>query len=107
MAPVFAALVTYKDEDYLGAKEECVKGLERQPDNPWLMGVLSACHICLGDYESSQALTEPLLALSEKLPPQTYAAVQNNVAVALWLRNFNTPEREASLTRADALTADA
>lgn len=107
LGPVGATLVMYKDGDYLGAKETCLRELQRLPENPWLIGILSACQICLGEYESSQAVIEPLLAWSDKLPAQTYAAVQNNVAVALWLRNFNTPQREASLTRADTLTADA
>jgi tetratricopeptide (TPR) repeat protein len=101
------ALATYKDGDYLSAKEICVRDLQCLPGNPWLSAIHSACHINLGDYESGRAAIEPLLEPDRKLPPQLRAALQNDLGVSLWLRDFNTLQLEQSLPRVDALTADA
>jgi tetratricopeptide (TPR) repeat protein len=107
LGPAMNAFVTYKDGDYLGAKKICVSELERLPENPPLLILLSASHISLGDYEAARQTVEPLLDPTAKISPQLYAAAQNNLAVALWLRDFNTVRSEESLPRADALAAQA
>jgi hypothetical protein len=104
IGPAGAIVVTYNDGDYAGAKENCLEELQRTPENPWLMVCLSACHINLGAYESGRAVIEPLLDSTRTLPPLLRAAVQNNLAVALWLRDLNMTQREESLPRADALS---
>jgi hypothetical protein len=107
LGPAGATQVMYKDGDYFGAKDTCLRGLQRLPGNPWLIVLLSACHTSLGDYESGRASVEPLLDSTASLRPELHAAAQNNLAVALWLRDFNTPCHEESLSRADSLTGAA
>jgi len=104
---VGAILVSYQDGDYSGAKETCIKELEHLPDNPWLLNLLSACYIDLGEYELARAVIAPLLDSAGTLPAQLHAAIQNNLALALWLRDFDSPELAQSLQRAESLAADA
>lgn len=75
------------------------------PENPWLLTLLSACYVNLGD-ESARVSIDPLLDSPVALQPLLRAAVQNNVALAVWLRDFNTIELSQSLQRASILTAD-
>jgi tetratricopeptide (TPR) repeat protein len=107
LGPAGAIFVMYKDGDYLGAKKACLDHLQHLPGNPYLLTLLSACYIDLGDYEPARADIEPLLYSAVSLPPRLHAAVQNNLAVALWFSDFNAPQIEPSLQRADALTAEA
>jgi tetratricopeptide (TPR) repeat protein len=102
-----AIFVAYRDGDHSGAKKACLEHLQLQPGNPWLLTLLSACHIDLGDYEQARAAIEQLLGSGVTLPSQLHAAVQNNLALALWFRDFNAPQLEQSLQRADALAAEA
>jgi Zn-dependent protease len=106
LGAVGALFVRFKDRDYAGAKHACIEGLHRCPENPWLLTLLSACYINLGDYESARVSIDPLLDSTAPLQPLLRAAVQNNVALAVWLRDFNTIELGQSLQRASALTAD-
>lgn len=98
-----AISTTYNDGDYEIARQICIIGLERSPGNSWLGLFLSACHTNLGDYESARSFSEPLVD-STAVDPPFQAAAANNTAIALWLRDFNQPLREKSLSRADALT---
>jgi hypothetical protein len=107
LGPASAIYVMYKDGDYLGAKKACFGHLQHLPGNPWLLTLLSACYIDLGDYEPARLNLDPLLDSVVPLPPQLHAAVQNNLALALWLRDFNSPQLEQSMQRAGALAADA
>jgi hypothetical protein len=107
LGPANAVFVMYKDGDYSGAEKACLDYLQHLPGNPWLLMLLSACYIDLADYEPARAAIEPLLEPPGTLPPRVHAAVQNNLALALWLRDFNAPQLEQSLPRADALSADA
>jgi tetratricopeptide (TPR) repeat protein len=107
LGPVMNALVTYKDGDYAGAKEICAQALQRLPENPSLVILLSASNINLGDYEAGRAIAEPLLESTATMLPQLRAAAQNNVSVGLWLRDFNSAESYESLPRADALAEGA
>jgi Zn-dependent protease len=102
-----AALVLYNDADYAAARDVCLRALERLPENPFLKIMLSACHIDMGDYESGRAVIEPLLDSSMTLSPEIRAALQNNLALALWLRDFNSPLHDESALRADSLSDDA
>jgi tetratricopeptide (TPR) repeat protein len=102
-----AIFVAYKDGDYLAAKVACIEELEHLPGNPYLLMLLAASNIDLGEYESASAITGPLLNTVDPIPPQLHAAVQNNLALSLWFRDFNTLQLEQSLQRADALAADA
>ncbi len=106
LGAVGACFVRFKDGDYAGAKHICIEGLRRLPENPWLLTLLSACHINLGEYESARVSIDPLLDSSARLQPLLRAAVQNNIALAVWLRDFNAIELGESLQRASALTAD-
>ncbi len=106
MGAVGALFVRFKDRDYAGVKHACIEGLHRSPESPWLLTLLSACYINLGDYESARASIDPLLDSLAPLQPLLRAAVQNNVALAVWLRDFNAVELGHSLQRASALTAD-
>jgi tetratricopeptide (TPR) repeat protein len=106
LGPVGALFVRFRDGDYVGAKHACIERLHRSPENPWLLILLSACHINLGDYESARASIDPLLDSSAQLQPLLRAAAQNNFALAVWLRDFNAIELGQSLQRASALTAD-
>jgi tetratricopeptide (TPR) repeat protein len=101
-----AIFVAYQDGDYKGAKQACIEELGRLPGNTWLLTLLSACYIDLGEYESARALIDPLLELPTPLQPPLQATAQNIVALAVWLRDFNAPEPSESLQRASALTAD-
>ncbi len=50
LGTVGALLVGFKDRDYAGTKLACVEGLHRCPENlSWLLTLLSACYINLGD----------------------------------------------------------
>jgi tetratricopeptide (TPR) repeat protein len=98
--------VRFKDSDYTGARHACIERLHRFPENPWLLTLLSACHINLGEYESARVSIDPLLDSPARLQPLLRAAVQNNAALAVWLRDFNSIELGQSLQRASALTAD-
>jgi Peptidase family M50 len=102
-----AIFVAYKDGDYLGAKAACIEELEHLPGNPYLLMLLAASNIDLGNYEPARAAVEPLLSSTAAHPPQLHAAAQNNLALALWFRDFNTPQIEQSLQRANTLAADA
>jgi len=106
LGAVAAIFVRFTDRDYAGAKLACIEGLHRFPENPWLLTLLSACYINLGDYESARVSIDPLLDSKAPLQPILRAAVQNNVALAIWLRDFNAIELGPSLQRASALTAD-
>lgn len=72
-------------------------------DPPAFSIMLSACHINLGDYESGLAALEPLNDSSVTLSTDLRALVENNLALALLLRDFNTAQRDKSLARAVAL----
>jgi uncharacterized protein HemY len=106
LGAVGAIFVRFTDRDYEGAKHACIEDLHRFPENPWLLTLLSACYINLGDYESARVLIDPLLDSPAPLQPLLRVAVQNNVALAVWLRDFNATELGQSLQRASALTAD-
>lgn len=106
LGAVGALIVRFKDRDYAGVKHACIEGLHRSPENPWLLTLLSACYINLGDYESARVLIDPLLDSPAPLQPLLRVGVQNNVALAVWLRDFNATELGQSLQRASALTAD-
>lgn len=101
---LISAMQLLNDQDYEGARRACLQGLERLPRHPILSIILSACHIYLGDYESSRAVLEPLSDVSAALPPDLRAAVENNLGIAIWLRDFDAVQREESLRRADALS---
>ena len=100
---LIGAMELFEAQDYEGARRACFQGLERMPRDPLLCIILSACHINLGDYESGRALLEPLIDSSPALLPDLRAAIENNLGIALWLRDFNTDQRHESATRADAL----
>jgi hypothetical protein len=102
-----AALVLYNDADYAAARDACLKAHERLPDNPFLKIILSACHIDMGDYESGRAVIEPLLDSARTPSPEIRAALENNLALALWLRDFNSASHDQSMVRADALSDQA
>jgi Zn-dependent protease len=106
LGAVGALFVRYKDRDYAGTKHACIEGLHRFPEDPWLLTLLSACYINLGDYESAHVSIDPLLASPAPLQPLLRAAVQNNVALAIWLGDFNGIELGQSLQRASTLSAD-
>jgi hypothetical protein len=93
----------FNDEDYGGARRACIRGLERLPGDPLLSIILSACHINLGDYESGRAAIEPVYDSTATLSPNLRAPMESNLALALWLRDFNSVQRDESLPRADAI----
>jgi tetratricopeptide (TPR) repeat protein len=97
------AMQLFQDQDYAGARRACLQGLERLPSDPTLNVILSACHVNLGDYEPARAALEPLINSAETLTPDLRAAVENNLALSLWLRDFDTAQRDETLPRADAL----
>jgi tetratricopeptide (TPR) repeat protein len=96
-------LASYNDGEYQITKGLCTQELQRLPENPWLVILLSACHTNLGDYESAYKIVEPLLD-SNALVPALHAAIQNNGALALWLRDVNQTQHEHSMSRAAALS---
>jgi tetratricopeptide (TPR) repeat protein len=96
-------LASYNDGEYQTTKGLCTEELQRLPENPWLLILLSACHTNLGDYESAYKIVEPLLD-STALAPALHAAIQNNGALALWLRDINQTQHEHSMSRAAALS---
>jgi tetratricopeptide (TPR) repeat protein len=96
-------LVSYNDGEYQATKGLCTEELQRSPENPWLIILLSACHTNLGDYESAYEVVRPLLD-SNTLEPVLHAAIHNNAAVALWLRDITRTQHEHSLSRAAALS---
>lgn len=100
---LIGAMQLFNDQDYEGARRACLQGLERLPQDPMLSIILSACHINLGDYESGRAVLEPLSDPSMALSPEFRAPIENNLALALWLRDCNTDQRDKTLPRADAL----
>lgn len=104
MGDAGAILTTYNDGDYETARQIGIIALERSPGHAGLTLLLSACQVHLGEYESARSTIEPLVD-TEALGSPFQAAAANNTAVALWLRDFNQPLREKSLSRADALTA--
>jgi tetratricopeptide (TPR) repeat protein len=106
LGAVGALFVRFRDGDYVGAKNACLEGLRDLPGNAWLLTLLSACYINLGDYELARAVIDPLLDSSAALSPLLRAAAQNNVALAVWLRDVNATEHGQSLERARFLTAD-
>jgi hypothetical protein len=98
------AMTLYGDGDYAGARDACLKGLERLQANPWFSITLSASHINLGEYEAAQAVLEPLLVAASTESPTIRAAIMNNLAVALWLRATNTSLEVESTERAEVLS---
>jgi hypothetical protein len=96
-------LASYNDGEYQTTKDLCSQELQRSPGNPWLVILLSACNTNLGDYESAYKIVEPLLN-SPALAPALRAAIENNGAVALWLRDIHLTQPEHSLSRAAALS---
>jgi len=100
---LIGAIELFKDHDYEGARRACLQGLERLPRDPLLSVILSACHINLGDYESGRAVLEPLLDSPPTPVPDLRAAIENNLGIALWLRDFNADHRHESATRAVSL----
>jgi Zn-dependent protease len=96
-------LASYNDGEYQTTKGLCTEELQRFPENPWLVILLSACHTNLRDYESAYKIVEPLLD-STALAPALHAAIQNNGALALWLRDINQIQHEHSMSRAAALS---
>ena len=100
---LLGAIELFNDQDYEGARQACLHGLERLPRDPLLNVILSACHINLGDYESGRAVLDPLIDSPPTLFPDLRAAIENNLGIALWLRDFNTDQRHESATRADSL----
>jgi hypothetical protein len=98
------ALVAFNDADYAGAREICLKGFPRLPGNPYLSIMLSACHINMGDYESGRAVIEPVLDSAATLSSEIRAALENNLALAFWLRDFNSALQSQSALRGDALS---
>lgn len=106
MGAVAAVFVRINDGDYAGAKDACIERVRRFPENAWLLTLLSACHINMGNYESARSSIDPILDSPVSLHPLLRAAVQNNIALAIWLRDFNATESDQSLQRASALTAD-
>jgi tetratricopeptide (TPR) repeat protein len=105
--PLAAIVVAYNDGDYVAARNDCVRELKLRPQEPWLSVMLSACHTNLANYEAGRIAVQPLLEATASLPPQLHAAAQNNLAVALWLRDFNSPQLEQSLSRADSMATEA
>ena len=103
LGAVGAIAVSYNDGDYSGAEAACLEELEHLPGDPWLVILLSACQTNLGDYVSAWKTVQPLLD-STALAPALHAAIQNNAAVALWLRDINQTQHEHSLSRAAALS---
>jgi hypothetical protein len=93
---LIGAMQLFQDQDYEGARRACLQGLERLPSDPTLNLVLSACQVNLGDYEVARAALEPLLNAAVTLSPDLRAAVENNLALSLWLRDFSTPQRRNS-----------
>jgi peptidase M50-like protein/tetratricopeptide repeat protein len=98
--PVLSALELFKESDYAGACEVCIKGLARLPGNPLLSFMLSACQINLGDYEAAREILEPLLAAAPTQDPVLRAGIYNNLALAIWLRDTDNTQ---STQRADEL----
>jgi peptidase M50-like protein len=98
------AFVLYNDADYSSALDVCLKGFQRLPGSPQLNIMLSACRIDMGDYESGRAIIEPLLDSAHTLSPEIRAALENNLALALWLRDFNSASQDLSTLRGDALS---
>jgi Zn-dependent protease len=98
------ALVLFNDADYAGARAVCLKGFQRLPGNPLLSIMLSACHINMGDYESGRAVIEPVLDSPLTLSSEIRTALENNLALALWLRDFNSALHSQSTLRGDALS---
>jgi len=98
------AFVLFNDADYAGARKVCLKGFQRLPDNPLLSVMLSACQINLGEYEAARLILEPLLNAAPTQDPEIRAAIYNNVALAIWLRDCNNALSQQSTLRADALS---
>jgi Zn-dependent protease len=98
------ALVLWEDGDYAGARNACLEALQRLPDNPVIITILSACEITLGDYDAAQVVLKPLLDVTTKVPPHVRAAAANNSALALWFGDLHSPRAELSTARADALS---
>jgi hypothetical protein len=103
-----SALVTAKalfdDADYAGASAVATKGLERLSGNPLLSIMLSACQIHLREYAAAKVVLESLLGCSASEHPTLRAVIYNNLAVAVWLRDINTPLCGHSTARADTLS---
>lgn len=100
---LIVAIELLDDQDYEGARRACLQGLERLPRDPLLSALLSACHINLGDYESARGVLEPLIDSSPKLFPDLRAAIDHDLGIALWLRDFNTDQRHESAATAVSL----
>lgn len=105
--PLLSALELFKESDYIAARETCLNGLKRLPDNPWLNVMLSACQINMGEYNSARAVLEPLLISSTTQAPEIRAAVHNNLALAVWLCDINSALCEQSTPRAESLSRHA
>lgn len=105
--PVRSALELFKESDFAGARDVCLKGLERLPGNPWLRVMLSACQITLGEFNSALVILKPLHDTLATQIPEVRGAVLNNLALAIWLQEINTPQSEQSTPHADELSARA
>jgi hypothetical protein len=102
--PIITALELFNEFDYPGAREECLKGLERLPGNPSLSIMLSACQINLGEYDAARVVLEPLVNNWIAETPDTYAVVCNNLALATWLGAINARSSEQATQHADGLS---
>jgi hypothetical protein len=82
-----------------------MRGLKRLPANVPLSLILSACQITLGDYRAAEATLVPLHNSETTQSPEVRAAINNTLALAVWLGHIGTSSEAQSTARAEALSA--
>jgi Zn-dependent protease len=106
-APLLRAFSRFERQEYGGACDICVKGLERVPDNVQLRVLLTACRSSMRDYAGSLALLMPLLQQYARAEANVRAAIENNTAFALLMSSPNAGYDSDMLIEADRLSATA
>jgi Zn-dependent protease len=101
---IVTAMALFADADYAGARDIAVKALARLPGQPSLSIILSACHISLGDFAAAQTVLDPLLSTTASESPEMRAAIANNLAIAIWLRHWNTSSQQDGTRQAETLS---
>ncbi len=104
---VAAAMELYNEEDLVGASDICTDPLRRHPQNEWLLVLLSACQIKLGDYGCAQHTLQRAGDLSQIKTPAMRAVFMNNLAIAEWLADPAAPSENSSMVRANDLSGQA
>ena len=106
-APLLRAFSRFERQEYAGACDICLKGLERVPDNVQLRVLLTACRSSMQDYAGSLALLTPLLHQYAYAEANVRAAIENNMAFALLMSSPNAGYDSDMLIEADRLSATA